>query len=104
MRDGMAVPRRGRVGRMGFGHAYPTDLVAVAVSHDDLVGLLDHLHPEIPKDIRHCLGPALIAWRRIALARQRNLAVLLHDFGGLRLQDWVRVIADQKLEIARTAR
>ena len=42
----------------------------------------------------------LIAGRRIGPSRARHLAMLLYDFGGLRLQDRTAVIADELVWIA----
>ena len=79
--------------------AHAAHFVAVAVDHRDLVRLLQHLHQEIPEDVRHALRPALVAGGWIALPRQRDFAVLLHDFRRRGLEDRVGVIADQLAEV-----
>jgi hypothetical protein len=67
-----------------------TDFMIVRVDDGDLVRLLEHLHADIGnEDEGNAAGPTLIAWRRISLPHERRVAMLLHDFGGLRLQDWI---------------
>ena len=44
------------------------DFVIVKIKDRDLVRLLQHLHAEIPKNVRHGFGPALVARGRIAHA------------------------------------
>ena len=83
----------------GLVHAHVAHLIALAVDHRDVIGRLEHLHQEIPKHVWHAARPALIAGRRIALAGERYIAVLLDHFGRLGLQNRIGVIADQRLEI-----
>ena len=80
-------------------HADAAGFVALAVDHRDVILRRQHLHREVPEDVRHALGPALIARRRIADARARQLAVLLHNLRGVGLQDGIGVIADQLLKV-----
>ena len=67
--------------------------------HRDVTLRLPHRHCEVPEDVRHALGPALIARGRIADAGARKLAVLLHDLRGVGLEDGIRVIADELLKV-----
>jgi hypothetical protein len=60
---------------------------------------LEELQQEIPEHVGHAAGPTLVARRRITLAGQREIAVLLDHFGRPGLQDRIGIIADQLLEV-----
>src|SRR5258705_12151085 len=85
---------------MGLVHAHAADFVAMAVNHRDVIWRLEQLHQEIPKNIWHAAGPTLVAWRLIADARYRKVAVLFHDLRGLGLQNGIGVVTDQLLEVS----
>ena len=70
------------------------------IEERDLVLLLQHLQPEIPEDVRDAARPALIAWRFVADAGERQVAVLLHDFGGFGFQNGIGVVADEPVVVA----
>src|SRR5262249_7397331 len=77
-------------------------MIGSAVEYSDFVVLLRHLHIEVPKNIGNGLRPALIAGRGLHRAYQCDLAVLLHYFRCLGLQDRIAVITDQVAPVART--
>ena len=97
--DRVAVPGRRHLRGMGVVEAHAAHFIAVAVDDRDPVRLLDDLDDEVPEHVRHAARPALVARRRVTVAGERNLAVLLHHFRGLGLEDRIGVVADQLLEI-----
>jgi len=76
-------------------HAYLAELMIEGIKDADFVRLLKHLHSKIRDNPGHPFGPTLVARGRIAFARQRNFAELLHDLRRPGLQDRIGVIADQ---------
>src|ERR1051326_6676427 len=83
--------------------AHMADFMIVGVDDRDLVLFLKHLHADVDgKHIRNAARPTLIAGRRVGPSGARHLAMLLHDLGGLRLQDWTAVVADEFVWIARS--
>jgi hypothetical protein len=98
--DGIAVPGRRDLRGMIRVHAHVAHFGALAVDHQNAVRPLEDLHQEIPEDVRHAARPTLIARRRIAVAGQRHLTVLLHDVGRPALQDRIGEVADELLEVS----
>src|SRR5215469_5308462 len=76
-------------------HAHTSDFMVLVIKHRDLVGLLQQLHGIVRENEGDALRPTLVAWARIAYARQRHFGVLLHNFRGRWCQDRIGMIADQ---------
>src|SRR5438270_11138658 len=74
-------------------HAHMADLMIDLIYHDDLVGLLEHLHAN-GKNEGYPVGPTLVA--RIVKTKMgdRHFAELLDGVRGLRLENRIGVIAD----------
>src|SRR6185369_6981625 len=101
--DGVAVPGRGDLRRMRLVHAHMTDLAVVLIEDHDLVARLHDLRRAIRKYERRALEPTLVVRVRIAHA-YRAYTVLFHDLRGLRLQNRIRVIADELEAVAGPVR
>ena len=70
MADRIPIPRWRHLRGMRLVHAHAADFIAMPVDHRDVIRPLEHLHQEIPKNVRHPAGPALVARGRIANARR----------------------------------
>jgi hypothetical protein len=100
MPDGMPVPGRRRLCRMRLVYTHVADFMIVRIENRDLMRLLEHLHSKVSENERHALGPTLVARSRIGHAGLRYLAVLLHGFRRMALQDRIGVIADRLIGAA----
>src|SRR2546423_6304664 len=70
------------------------------IKNRNLAGLLQKLNVEIPKDIGHRVLRTLIVGIWKGSPGERNRSTLPQHLGGVRLQDGVRVITYQLIEIA----
>ena len=66
--------------------------------------LLKYLNAGIPKYKRHSTGPTLVVRRRIWSSSHRDFTVSFHNFCGLGLQNRIRVIANELINIAYAVR
>ena len=60
MADGIPVPGRRHLRRMGPVHAHLAELMIVVVEDRDLVRLLEHLDFKVPENIGHWLVGTLV--------------------------------------------
>src|ERR1700676_5189330 len=82
-------------------HAHLAELMIMMIKDDCPVRLLEHLDLEVPEDIRYRLLQTLVVRVGKTPAGQGYLAAPLDDLRSLRLQDWIGVVADQLVEVAR---
>ena len=85
-------------------HAHVPDLVVIGIEDRDPVRPLQHLHADVPQDKWHAAGPALVARRRIGHAGRRDFTVLSDDIRSVRLEDRVRIVADELVVVAAPLR
>ena len=78
MADGIAMPGRRHMRRMGGVQAHHARFIIVGIEDRDPVPLLEHLHADVPEDEGHPVGPALVARGRVGHAGQRDFARPLH--------------------------
>src|SRR5207342_345882 len=80
MADGITIPRWLYLRRMRLIQANVTDFVVKGVKYGDFVLLLEHLHAEVPENVRYTSGPTLVAWCRVGRSGQRDFTVFSHNF------------------------
>jgi hypothetical protein len=103
MADGIAVPGWYRLRGMLLVHAHVANLMIAAIQEQDFRRFLQQHESGVGEFERHAPRPALVAGRRIGVMAELYFTEFLHGCRGLRLQNRIPVIADERPVVGDTA-